>query len=186
MPGGLWEALSGWRREPPGAAGLRAGRHSVHGVCGLFPDRVGFHPFCALPWHHGGARPGLGGREHRLLQPGDHGYWPGPLPASVWAIPEPGARVHAGYWYWLLLWAQAGGDRLCGAEIRQGPGGADCDIRYAGGQGRGARCGAGPGYAVRQVRCHCQDDPRGSGDDAGQGPKGQPGFEKCVWERRGG
>ena len=43
---GTERALSGGRRHAAEASGIRAGYYQAHGICGLFPDRVGFYQLC--------------------------------------------------------------------------------------------------------------------------------------------
>jgi hypothetical protein len=69
----------------------------------------------------------------------DHGSRPAAVRAAVRALPEPGARIHAGFRRRLLHGATRRGDRLRGRALRARGGVADHHLRYPGREGGGAR-----------------------------------------------
>ena len=77
------------------AAGLRDRGHPGDGLPELLPDRLGLHPPRQGKGHPGGARPRIGRRQPRRLQPGDHGPGPDRARPHFRALPEPGAQEHA-------------------------------------------------------------------------------------------
>ena len=86
----------------------------------------------------------LGGGQRGQLLPGHNGRGPHKIQPLFRALPEPGARVDAGYRHRLLRPPARRGHRLCEPEIRLGPCGADRDLRHDGrargntGHGQGA------------------------------------------------
>ena len=65
----------------------------------------------------------------------------------------------------------AGGYRLCGEQIREGPGGPDRHLRYAGGQGRDPGCWAVSWTCLMpSVDTDCEDDSQELGYDTSTRP----------------
>ena len=104
------------------------------------------------PWRSGRAGARLGRGLAGRLRPDHHRSRSDPLLAAVRALPEPRARVDAGFRHRFLPDPPRRGHRLCPRPLRRGPGGADHHFRLVSGARRAAQCRAGAGNAARPRR----------------------------------
>ena len=82
------------------------------GFAGLLPDRRRLHPMGEAPGHSGRAGPRLGRRLGRRLGADDHRSRPAALRPAVRALPQPRARVDAGFRHRFLPGPARRGDPL--------------------------------------------------------------------------
>ncbi len=125
-------------------------------ILGLLPDRLGFHPLREIGGHPGGPGTRIGGRQPGRVCDGDYGHRPAAIRAAVRALPQSGARQHAGYRRGFLHEPPRRGDPIRHREVRPRAGGADHHVQYAGRARGDQRCGARARNAVRRRRPHHQ------------------------------
>ena len=151
------------------AARLRDRRHHPHELCGLLPDRRGFHQMGEGRGHSGRTGPrlrrGLAGR----LCPDHHRSRSDPLRPAVRALPQSRTRVDARLRHRLLPGPARRGDRLRAAALRPRSGRADHHLRHAAGARRAARRRARAADALWAGR---QADKTGAAKSGGAGDAG--------------
>ncbi len=113
--------------------------------------------------HSGGAGAWLRRRLGGRLGADHHRSRPAALQPCVRALPQPRARVDAGLRHRLLPGPARRGDRLCPAEIRRRPGGADHHLRKAAGARGVPRRGPGAADALWPGGPALQADSQQSG-----------------------
>ena len=152
-------------RRPAAGRGARADgdgarRDRPDGLQRLLPDRLGLRQVRQGERHRGRPGPRLGGRLDRRLLPGDHRRRPAALRPAVRALPEPRARVDAGYRHRLLRARPRAGDALRDREVRARVGRADRHLRQDVPARRHARRGARARLRLRRRRSPGEADPR--------------------------
>jgi hypothetical protein len=161
------------RRGLRQAPRLRTWRDRADGLSRLLPDRRRLHQMGQGAGHPRRARPRLRRRQPGGLGADHHRSRPAALRPAVRALPEPRARVDAGFRHRFLHGPPRGGDRLRPAQIRLRPRRADHHLRRHAVQGRRARCGPRHAAALRPVRPPVEDDP-GGGREARLHPQARP------------
>ncbi|MDT4830518.1 hypothetical protein FQZ97_639850 [compost metagenome] len=176
------------RREAPALhrpPGVRARHHHPDGLPRLLPDRCRLHPVGQEQRRAGGTGPGLGCRLPGGLRAEDHRPRPAGLRPAVRTLPQPRAGLHARLRRRLLHGRPRPGDRLRGRQVRAQRGEPDHHLRLHGGQGGGARRGAGAGQVLRPGRQAVEDDPLRSRHDPGQGLRAGGNAPRLPQVRRG-
>ena len=174
---GAGPASGGIRQALPRPARIRARHDHRNGICRLFPDRRRLHPMGEARGDPGRSRARLGRRLGRRLGLDDHRSRPAALRPAVRAVPEPRARVDAGFRHRFLPGPARRGDPLRPAEIRPRPRRADHHLRQIAGPRRVARRRPGARDALRPGRPPVQ---------AGAEQPGAPGHPRTGARRRAG
>ena len=145
------------------AARLRAGGDRAGRLRRLLPDRAGLHRGGAGARHPGGARPRIGGGLDRGLRARHHQCLPAQVRPAVRTVPQPRARVHAGYRRGLLLRAPGRGDRVRAGAVRAQQRRPDRHLRNDEVAGGGQGCRPRAADSAGRGRPHHQAHPVGPG-----------------------
>ncbi len=173
-------------RRVRAAHGLRNRHDQADEVRRVLPDRVGFHPLRPRARHPGRSGPRLGGRLGGGVVHEDHRRRSDRVRPDLRALPQPRARLAAGYRHRLLRAPPRRGDRLRHPQVRPRERRPDHHLRDDEGEGRGPRRRPRPRHAVRRRRQGRQADPAGARHDAGQGARGEPRPQGAVHPRSQG
>ena len=129
-----------------------------------------------------GSAAGVGGG----LVPEDHRRRSDRVRPDLRALPQPRARLAAGYRHRLLRAPPRRGHRLRHAQVRPRERRPDHHLRDDEGEGRGPRRRPRARHAVRRRRQGRQADPAGARHDARQGARGEPRPQGAVHPRSEG